>query len=368
MRLRALAVVAAVLTMLAACRGHEQQQSVTGSYGNRVISGTAVMADGGSAAGVVVTVSGTGMTTTLAEGGQFTFVGVPDNAEIHFSRAADNVDVRLAISGTSNAPLRVTLNGGSGGHHRAGGGWGPLQQLEGTASGATATSITIHTEHGTDVTLAITKTTIVRSGRTTVDPATIKDGTQVHAKANVVDGTNTALEILVQTGDANGDNNGGTTMTANGTVTAVGATSLTVNSEDHGSVTVNVDGNTIIRKMGAVIRLSDIKVGDQVNTMGTRVDDHTLLARQIEVRGVGQSPTMTAEGSVSAVGSGSLTVSTENGSVTVNVDSHTVIRKQGSTIHLSDIKVGDQVEAVGSRVDTATMLATQIEVKGQGHS
>jgi len=367
MRVKVLAVTAAVLMMLAACRGHEQQQSVTGSYGNRVISGTAVMADGGSAAGVVVTVSGTGMTTTLADGGHFTFAGVPDNAELHFSRAADSVDLRLAISGTSTAPLRITLNGSGSGHHRAGGGWGPLQQLEGTASGATATSITIHTEHGTDVKLAITKTTIVRSGRTTVDPATIKDGTQVHAKANVVDGTNTALEIIVQTDDSNGDP-GGTTMTANGTVTAVGASSLTVNSEDHGSVTVNVDSNTVIRKMGAVIRLSDIKVGDQVNTVGTRVDDHTLLARQIEVRGVGQSPTMTAEGRVSAVGSGSLTVSTESGSVTVNVDSHTVIRKQGSTIHLSDIKVGDQVEAVGSRIDTATMLATQIEVKGQGHS
>jgi hypothetical protein len=51
---------------------------------------------------------------------------------------------------------------------------------------------------------------------------------------------------------------------------------------------VQVDANTIIRKQGAIVHLADIKVGDGVNTMGTRVDDHTLLARQIEVRGNGK--------------------------------------------------------------------------------
>jgi len=367
MRLRTLAVLAVMVAMLVACRGREQS-SMTGSYGNAVISGQAFMAAGSdnvSPAGVQVTVSGTGMTTTLGADGRFTFVGVPENAELHFSRASDSVDLRLAIAASNSNALRVQLQSKNGGHHRASGSE-PMQQVEGTVVTSSATSITIHDSHGNDVTLAITPKTLVRKGRTNVDPATLAAGTRVHAKALVVDKTDTAIEIIVQD-DGSSEDNGGQTMTANGPVTAVGASSLTVNSEDHGSVTVNVDANTIIRKLGTTIHLSDIKVGDQVNTMGTRVDDHTLLARQIEVRGVGQNETMEAEGSVSAVGASSLTVSTRNGSITVNTDSNTVIRKQGSTIHLSDVKVGDEVEAIGTRVDATTLLARQIDVKGEGH-
>ena len=76
-------------------------------------------------------------------------------------------------------------------------------------------------------------------------------------------------------------------MTANGTVTAVGSSDLTVRTEEKGSVTVKTDANTIIRKQGTTVHLSDIVVGDEVNSVGTRVDDHTLLAKQIEVRGKG---------------------------------------------------------------------------------
>ncbi len=75
-------------------------------------------------------------------------------------------------------------------------------------------------------------------------------------------------------------------MTANGTVKDVGGSQLTVSTVPKGDVTVNVDSNTIIRKQGVQITVGDIKVNDQVNCMGTRVDDHTLLAKQIEVRGV----------------------------------------------------------------------------------
>jgi len=51
-------------------------------------------------------------------------------------------------------------------------------------------------------------------------------------------------------------------------------------------VVVMVDSSTIIKKQGVLITLADIHVGDEVNTMGKRIDDHTLQARQIEVRGV----------------------------------------------------------------------------------
>jgi hypothetical protein len=63
---------------------------------------------------------------------------------------------------------------------------------------------------------------------------------------------------------------------------------------------------------------------------------------------------------VTAVTAASLTV----GGTTVKVDSHTVIRKNGQTISLGGVKVGDRVEAKGTRVDATTMLASTIEVSG----
>jgi len=58
-----------------------------------------------------------------------------------------------------------------------------------------------------------------------------------------------------------------------------------VQSESHGSVTVKIDSHTIIKKQGVHIGAGDIKSGDYVNTRGTKIDDHSLLAEQIEVRG-----------------------------------------------------------------------------------
>ncbi|HMC70508.1 MAG TPA: DUF5666 domain-containing protein, partial [Mycobacteriales bacterium] len=67
----------------------------------------------------------------------------------------------------------------------------------------------------------------------------------------------------------------------------VGASSLTVTTRDHGDVTVNVNVSTVIRKEGKTIQLSDVKVGDGVDAEGQKVDEHTLLARTIEVKGSG---------------------------------------------------------------------------------
>ena len=48
---------------------------------------------------------------------------------------------------------------------------------------------------------------------------------------------------------------------------------------------MNVNASTKITRKGVAIKLTDIKVGDRVEARGTRVDDHTILAQQIEVVG-----------------------------------------------------------------------------------
>jgi hypothetical protein len=359
----------AVVVLLAACRGH--RETVTGGYGNGVVSGEIVMASGmsnASPAGVRVGVGGTGMSVVVGADGRFAFAGVPEGAQLLFERQSDGVNARLSLASTS-APVVVELgmNTAALSRRRASPST-PQTQIEGTITAASATSLTVHDSHGNDDVLQITDKTVIRKGGTTLKPADLAVGMRVHVAAAA---DKTALLVIVQDEKSDpGDDHGGTTMTANGTVKSVGTDSLVVTTVPKGDVTVNVDAKTIIRKQGVLIKLADIKAGDGVNTMGQRVDDHTELARQIEVRGNGQEnepQEMSAEGTVKSAGSGSLVVTTHaHGDVTVNTDANTTIRKEGKSIQLSDVKVGDGVEAEGQKVDAQTLLARTIEVTGSG--
>jgi hypothetical protein len=157
-------------------------------------------------------------------------------------------------------------------------------EFEGTVKAITADSLTLNSRGG-DVVLQI-------DASTTFTPAAPVVGDRVHVRARKSGDALVALSVLVQAegedeGDDGGEHHGGTTMTANGKVTAAGASELTVESESHGSVTVTIDSHTLIKKQGVHIAAGDIKTGDYVNTRGTRIDDHSLLAEQIEVRGEG---------------------------------------------------------------------------------
>jgi hypothetical protein len=229
------------------------------------------------------------MSTLLGPDGRFTFAGMPDNAELHFMRAADGIDARLGVP--SSGSLTIELNSNSArGRKRAVPSVPAVQlQIEGTVVTATADSLTVHSSHGEDVTVKLTDTTVIRHGQTPIAAADLKTGDRVHVKANVSGDTKTATEVIVQNeGEDDGSEDGGTTMTANGTVKSVGTDSLVVSTVPKGDVTVQVDASTDIKKQGDHITLAGIHAGDEVNTMGTKVDDHTLKARQIEVRGKGK--------------------------------------------------------------------------------
>lgn len=362
--------ILAAVVLLAACRNH--RETVTGDYGMGVVSGQIVMASGmanASPAGVRVAVGGTGMSVVVGADGRFAFAGVPDGAQLLFERQSDGVNARLSLASTS-APVVVELgmNVATLSRHRAAPST-PQTQIEGLITAASATSLTVHDSHGNDDVLQITDKTVIRKGDTMLKPADLAVGMRVHVAA----ADKTAMLIIVQDEKSEpGDEppGGNATMTANGTVKSVGSDNLVVTTVPNGDVKVKVDGNTIIRKQGAIIKLADIKVGDGVNTMGQRVDDHTELARQIEVRGDGndnEPEEMSAEGTVKSVGSGSLVVTTQaHGDVTVKTDANTRISKEGKTIQLADVKVGDGVSAEGQKIDATTLLARAIEVHGSG--
>lgn len=283
MRVKSLLLLMLALITLGGCHG---ESSITAGYGNELLTGQVQMESGGSAAGIEVSVVGTGLTTMTGDDGRFLFVDAPADALLRFRREGD-VNGQLVVR-PSSAPLIVVIDAnGSAGSRRRGVAPGKLDQFEGVVVSAGAGSLTMTDSHQSEVTFVVTVATVIRHGQTPVLLEDLKDGDRVHVKATSDGTTRTAAEIIVQnTGDDDGDDEPpSSTMTGNGKVTAVGATSLDVLTQPRGVVTVRVDATTIIKRQGDRIALADIKVNDEVNSRGTRVDDQTLLAQQIEVRG-----------------------------------------------------------------------------------
>lgn len=445
MNLRKLSILFAAMLVLGACKNHEK--SITGAYGNSVIAGQVTMAAdvaNSSPAGVIVSVGGTGMTAVLAADGRFSFAGVPEGATLHFSRAADGISAATTAATGFNALELSKTAVTTGSRRRA---TVPETQIEGTLTSVASDSIVVNTESHGSITVALTSTTIIRKGKTTVAPTDLKVGDQVHVQATLANSVYTATQVIVQTPEddggksaltqiegtlsavaadsitvttSNGDvkvalssstvitkggvgvaatdlkvgdrvhvmaSSSNSTFTAvqvivqndqtpgagvtqiEGTLTAAAADSITVQTEGHGSYTVALNSSTVIRKGDATVAPGDLKVGDQVHVMATFANNAytavlVIVQNDDDSGSNGGSQAVTANGIVSSTGTNSLVVHTASGKdVTVNVNDQTRIRKYGQTIAFSDIKTGDQVEALGTAVDSKTILATQIEVQ-----
>src|SRR5436309_6976078 len=105
MRTKQWGMAIAVVVLLGACNGRE---SVTGGYGSGVVTGKVTMAAGlsnGSPAGVRLSVAGTGISTVLAADGTFTLVGVPDRAELRFSRE-DGISASVMVA-ANGVPVSI---------------------------------------------------------------------------------------------------------------------------------------------------------------------------------------------------------------------------------------------------------------------
>jgi hypothetical protein len=249
--------------------------------------------------------------------------------------------------------------GPEGGHSRRRGiGRTPLTQVEGRVTAISATSITIHEASGTDVTAAIGPDTVIRHGNRILAPADVAVGTEVHLKLAAVDGGGfLAVDIFVS--DSTSDGGSEDHATVVGLVTAIGTNQLTVLTDD-GSKTVQVNDSTVIRKGNTTITFSQIVIGDQIEAEGTKVDDTTILASHVHVESP-EAESAEISGIVASVGTDSLVVTTDTGAVTVTVTSTTTIMQGHTTIALTDIKVGDQVEAKGTSTDATHLTATSIK-------
>jgi len=206
--------------------------------------------------------------------------------------AADlTVDTRVHVRVTKTDPAAgytatlVIVQDGSGDDDGNGDDSHAAKEYEGLVRTAGAAQLVIFDSHQREVTFVLTADTVIRKGNTTIAAADLKADWRVHVRATTAaDGTITASLVIVQsTNTSGGDDDGENEIKVSGSVTAVAASSLSVQT-DSGVVTVQTDASTRIEKADHTIALADIHTGDRVKAEGTKVDATTILAKEIEVR------------------------------------------------------------------------------------
>jgi len=176
---------------------------------------------------------------------------------------------------------------------------------------------------------------------------------------------------------------------ASGTLAAINGDTLTLTTQQ-GQVTVNVSSDTTIEKT-VVGTVNDLSQGDIVTISGTADSTGNVNATLIMVRPQsqqGQSPQITGNGgtftrpnggstpggnpgrqftigTISGINGNSLTVTTAQSQVTVNIGSDTVIQNTVSGT-LSDLQTGVSLTVVGPTDSNGNVDATSISIRPQG--
>jgi len=238
-------------------------------------------------------------------------------------------------------------------------------EIEGWIAAIAADSLTVSTQSKGDFTVSYDATTAIRMGDTVVGSDMLQVGDHVHVRAFAIEGALQAGLIIMQAPDQpdTGEEDP-LEVEVQGTVTALYADSLDLLLEDGSTVTVLVDGSTLIKmSKGGPVPFSSIVVGDILEVDGIQVDATTIQAKKIsieqpEVENVELSGTVTELGDMLFV-----VDSPELGLVEVHVDDSTNIKKQGKAIDFSEIAVGDVVEVKGVMPEPGVVLASRIIVQ-----
>lgn len=361
-------LVALMMAGLLVASCSRQRESITGSYGQGMLSGQVVVTNvqNTSPAGVEVSVRGTGMTLTLAGDGKFAFAGVPENADLDFRRASDGIQASMRLE-ESSAFLVVELAQNSATkkssrRRSAGRSTEKIYELEGIIRSAAADSIVVYTSKKVEVTIGLGPETVIRKGRTLLSPADLLVDMRVHVKARKNGDAYTAVQVIVQDEDEDeGEDDPPAVREYEGTVRSAAADQLVVFTSHKQEVTFVLTPETVVRKGNTPVDPATILPGWRVHVKATTNADGTNTAVLVIVQNTRVEAEI--EGTVASVGTSSLVVTTTTGDMTVQVSNSTQIRKSGKKIPLADIQPGDTVEAEGTLVDATTMQAKKITVE-----
>jgi len=375
MKLRHSIVIIAALMALAACRG--ERATITGTYGAGVVAGQVAVTGlaNASPAGVQVTVRGTGMTTTLAEDGAFTFADMPEGAVLVFHRA-DGIDSTLELkqsSGFVNVSLSPAgASQSSGGKRRSASSGGNKEtEFEGVVRSASASELVVFTSHQEEVKFTLDASTIVRKGQQAVAAADLAAGTRVHVKARKANDVYTATLVIVQDDDGEDDGEEREGKEYEGLVRSASAAQLVILDAHGDEVTFVLDAATVIRKGDTPVLAADLKEGDRVHVKATTAADGTTkTATLVIVQNAnddgGHREARVYEGVAKSASNTQLVIDARGQDVTFVLDASTRIRKGNNSISGSDIKAGDRVNVKATVATDGTKTATEVTVQGGG--
>jgi hypothetical protein len=242
-----------------------------------------------------------------------------------------------------------------------------FSEINGTVTTVGASQIHVLTRSGDDVTFNVTSATIIRRRGQIVALSTVVvgDAVEVHSQ-KAADGSSVAVRIEVE---SEGNDHENEQVEFSGVIATIAGSAITVNGGGASTV-VNVSTTTTIRgSSNAVLTLSQLNVGDQVEVHATRSADGTLQAVSINVEkesegGHGHDQAVEIKGDLTAVSATSVTVGAKgSASVIVAVDGATTVQnKKGQTASVSDLKVGQSVEITATRKTDGSLLATSIKI------
>jgi len=140
------------------------------------------------------------------------------------------------------------------------------------------------------------------------------------------------------------------------TITKIDGSKLSLQTTDGWTRTIDATG-AAITKGGQTIAVTALKVGDQINFREARQSDGTYKITTIEVL------VPTASGTVTAVGSGSVTITQSDGSSkTLTLTGSTTYSEAGATVSKSAVVVGVRISAQGTVDSAGSFTATAITI------
>ena len=178
---------------------------------------------------------------------------------------------------------------------------------------------------------------------------------------------------------------------AAGQVKQISGSTITLTT-NNGSLTVNAGSQTQVQKLDQG-SLSDIQAGQRITVRGTRAADGTFTAQMIQLggqfggrggnfqgtprprqgtpgasQGGGYGGRATnannfVAGQVQQISGNTITLTTNNGSLTVNAGDQTQVQKMDQAT-LSDIQAGQRITAQGSLQSDGTFTAQMIQIGG----
>ena len=280
-------------------------------------------------------------------------------------------------SGTTTTPANGNSKGnraaggtGSAGSGRQGGGQGGLQ---GTIISISGNTITLKRDNVVNIVGTVSSTTTYTDAGKTISLSDLKVNEKVALReTRNSDGTYaiSAVEVVLDH--------------QSGTVSAVASDSLTITSKNNTTVKVSLSSATTYTDLGKTISLSDIKSGAKIEVSGTLNSDGSLNAQAVQVqhdrlggvvtaisgntvtiqgggRGAGEAKTGNNTGT--ANGSTATPAATAATTRTIVVSDATTYTEAGQSVKLSNIAVGDRIEAAGSlSSDGNSLTALQVSI------